>query len=208
MVKIVHKALVVVSHPDPTSLNHALAKALVVAWESCGVPTRLVDLHAIGFDPVMGMEEARGTATENSVVKEHITLLTESRLIGIVHPNCWGAPPAMMKGWMDRVFAPGAAYAFPKGKDDGAAPTGLLRDKCALVLNTSNTSAIREHEVFGDPLDRIWRDCFLAYCGFRSVDRKVYRIVATSSKIERQGWLEDAGRRAIEVAGQLQFATQ
>ena len=53
-------ALVVVSHPDPASLNHALAKAVVDAWESLGFKTRFVDLHALGFDPVMSPEEARG----------------------------------------------------------------------------------------------------------------------------------------------------
>ena len=76
------------------------------------------------------------------------------------------------------MFAPGAAYAFTKGDDDGQAPAGLLRGKRALVLNTSNTTAQREQEAFGDPLERIWRDCLLGYCGFERIDRQVYRVVA------------------------------
>ncbi|MBB5060286.1 putative NADPH-quinone reductase [Granulicella aggregans] len=195
-------ALVVVSHPDPASLNHALAKVVVDAWESLGFKTRFVDLHALGFDPVMSPEEARGCATDDAKVQEQIALLVKSVLVGVVHPNCWGSPPAMMKGWMDRVFAPGAAYAFAKGEDDGRAPKGLLRDKRALVLNTSNTTGAREQEAFGDPLERIWRDCLLGYCGFERVDRQVYRVVANSTKEERRDWLADAGLRAIKLAGQ------
>ena len=194
------KALVVVSHPDPDSLNHALASAIATAWDSLGIETRLVDLHALGFDPVISQEEARGRATTNAGVQEQIALLVESALVAVVHPNCWGSPPAMMKGWMDRVFAPGAAYAFAKGEDDGQAPAGLFHGKRALVLNTSNTTAKRELEAFGDPLERIWRDCLLGYCGFERVDRHVYRVVAKSSKEERQDWLADARRRAIQLA--------
>ena len=195
------KALVVVSHPNPGSLNHALAKTVATAWDSLGIETRFVDLHALGFDPVISLEEARGSAADNAKVQEQIALLVESVLVGVVHPNCWGSPPAMMKGWMDRVFAPGAAYAFAKGEDDGKAPMGLLREKRALVLNTSNTTETREQEVFGDPLERIWRDCLLGYCGFERVDRQVYRVVANSSKEERRNWLADAALRAIELAG-------
>ena len=195
------KALVVVSHPDPSSLNHALANAVAAAWDSLGIPTRRVDLHALGFNPVISLEEARGRAAGDPKVQEQIALLAESALVGVVHPNCWGSPPAMMKGWMDRVFAPGAAYAFAKGEDDGTAPAGLFQGKRALVVNTSNTTATREQEMFGDPLERIWRDCLLGYCGFDRVERKVYRVVAKSSEAERAAWLADARLRAIRLAG-------
>jgi hypothetical protein len=60
-------------------------------------------------------------------------------------------PLTIMKGWMDRVFAPGAAYAFEKGADTGDEPIGLVRTWSALVINTGNTPAAREQSVFGDP---------------------------------------------------------
>ena len=50
----------------------------------------------------------------------------------------------MMKGWIDRVFAPEAAYTFAKGADSGDDPIGLLRTRAALILNTGNTPAERE----------------------------------------------------------------
>ena len=70
-----------------------------------------------------------------------------------------------MKGWIDRVFAPDAAYGFIKGVDQGDVPVGLLATKVALVINTGNTPLDREREAFGDPLERMWRDCILTYCG-------------------------------------------
>jgi NAD(P)H dehydrogenase (quinone) len=66
-------------------------------------------------------------------------------------------------------------------------PRGLLNARAALILNTSNTDDQRERQVFGDPLERIWRDCLLAYCGIVRIERRVFRIVATSDATARAG---------------------
>lgn len=185
-----------VAHPDPASLSHALARAASDGFARAGAAVGLVDLAADGFDPVLTAEEMRGRPTRDPLVGRYVTLLRAADVVAVVHPNCWGAPPALMKGWMDRVFAPGAAYAFPKGKDAGDVPVGLLRARAALVLTTSNTPAAREVAAFGDPLERIWRDCLFWYCGVPRVERRVFRVVATSTPAERPGWLAEAARVA------------
>jgi putative NADPH-quinone reductase len=81
-------------------------------------------------------------------VTEHIQELLTSGLLAVVHPNCWGAPPAMMKEWIDRVFASQVAYTFPKGEDTGDEPIGLLATRAALVLNTGTTLPDRGTRAF------------------------------------------------------------
>jgi putative NADPH-quinone reductase len=193
-------ALVVVAHPDRQSLNHAMARAVYDLFAEQGYVSILRDLHAEGFDPVLNIDEARGRPTTDKLVQQHIALLTRSEVIAVVHPNFWGAPPAMMKGWMDRVFAPGAAYAFEKGVDRGDVPRGLLKTRAALIINTSNTDEIREGEVFGDPLDRIWRSCLLEYCGIARVERLVFRIVAVSDPAQRASWIAQAKDLARQLS--------
>lgn len=190
------RGLVVVCHPDPASFNHALADRVARSWAAAGVLVTLRDLYAESFDPVLSVEEFRGGLSPDPLVRAHIVGLRESDLLAIVHPNCWGAPPAMMKGWIDRVFAPGAAYEFEKNEDTGGVPTGLLGVRHALVLNTGNTRADREREIFGDPLDRIWRECVLTYCGVAKVHRELFGVVATSSLQERNTWLDETERLA------------
>ena len=107
----------------------------------------------------------------------------------------------MMKGWIDRIFAPEAAYSFPKGADQGDKPIGLLKARAALVLNTGNTRRAREQSDFGDPLDRMWRKCILEYCGVRRVDRALFGVVATSSAEERLSWVNEAGALARAAPG-------
>jgi putative NADPH-quinone reductase len=110
----------------------------------------------------------------------------------IVHPNWWGQPPAILKGWVDRVIRPGVAYAFEEGDSGEGVPVGLLRARTAVVLNTSNTPPAREREAFGDPLEAIWKRCVFELCGVRDVRRRTYGVVVTSTPGERAAWLADA----------------
>ncbi|WP_266171126.1 NAD(P)H-dependent oxidoreductase [Dyella subtropica] len=197
------KALVVVGHPAVASFNHSIAETIRDAWRAAGCDVSYHDLAGEGFHPLLTAAEARGEPSTDPLVQAHIAQLRESDLLAVIHPNCWGAPPAIVKGWIDRVFAPNAAYTFAKGDDQGDEPIGLLKAKVALVINTGNTPAHRETAVFGDPLERIWRDCILRYCGVQHVVRALFGVVATSSMDERRRWLAESdllARQAIETA--------
>ena len=63
-----------------------------------------------------------------------------------------GQPPAILKGWIDRVIRPGVAYRFLEGDSGEGVPLGLLRAQTALVFNTANPPEDQESVVFRDPL--------------------------------------------------------
>jgi NAD(P)H dehydrogenase (quinone) len=193
------KALVVLGHPAPGSFNHALADTICQTWTALGCDVTFHDLAAIGFDPCMTATEAREGSTQDPTVQRHIADLCAADLFAVVHPNCWGAPPAIMKGWIDRVFAPNAAYGFEKGADQGDTPIGLLRTKAALVINTGNTPLDREANHFHDPLDHIWRTCILGYCGVQNITRKLFGVIATSTDADRQAWLAETAKLATDA---------
>jgi NAD(P)H dehydrogenase (quinone) len=119
----------------------------------------------------------------------------------IVHPNWWGMPPAVLKGYVDRVFRAGVAYEFLDGDGGEGVPNGLLKAKAAVVLNTSNTETNRERQVFGDPLERIWKDCIFGLCGVDEVHRRNFGIMVTSTLEERRAWLDEAAELAVKVFG-------
>jgi putative NADPH-quinone reductase len=200
------KALVVVGHPAPGSFCRALAETIRETWSTAGCEVRFHDLVEEGFDPRLTAAEARGQASTDPLVCRHVSELRGSDLLAVVHPNCWGAPPAIVKGWIDRVFAPDAAYGFAKGVDQGDVPVGLLTTKAALIVNTDNTPPEREREAFGDPLERMWRDCILTYCGVRHVMRSLFGVVAASSDDERRRWLAETVELADKVLALAQSA--
>ncbi len=184
--------LVVLAHPDPSSFNHALSGAAVRAARAQGHAVVLRDLHAEGFDPILPAAELRKDAPLPPALRRHCDELAGADGIVVVHPNWWGQPPAILKGWVDRVVRPGVAYEFREGDGGEGVPVGLLRARAAVVLNTSNTPAQRERDAFGDPLESIWKRCVFGLCGVDDVRRRTYGVVVTSTPAERAAWLADA----------------
>ncbi|HVN65242.1 MAG TPA: NAD(P)H-dependent oxidoreductase [Methanomicrobiales archaeon] len=193
------KVLVVLAHPRPGSLNHAVAEKVVRALRENGHEVIFHDLYAERFDPVLSPEEIPRDAPLDPVIAAHCAEIAAADGIVILHPDWWAQPPAILKGWVDRVLRPGVAYRFLEGDGGEGIPVGLLRAKAALVFNTSNTPRERELAAFGDPLERLWRDCIFSLCGVPVVHRRMFSVVVTSTREERSRWLGEAGDLVQEV---------
>ena len=100
-------------------------------------------------------------------------------------------PPAILKGWIDRVIRAGVAYQFVEGDLGEGVPIGLLKAENVLIFNTSNTREEREMEVFGDPLDILWKKCIFGLCGIKNIHRENYGVIVTSTSEQREKWLKD-----------------
>lgn len=149
------------------------------------------DLYREGFDPVLPFEEVpRGVALDLAIERYCHEIASADGIV-IVHPNWWGMPPAILKGWVDRILRPGVAYEFLEGDSGKGVPRGLLKAKTALVFNTSNTPCERELRVFGDPLEKLWKSCIFDLCGVKEFYRTTYCVVVTSTALERNLWLDD-----------------
>jgi NAD(P)H dehydrogenase (quinone) len=195
------KILIVLAHPDPASFNHALARAVRDSLVAVGHEVSLRDLHAERFDPVIPVGEIPSECELPADIAGWCHEVAQAEGIVIVHPNWWGQPPAILKGWIDRVIRPGVAYHFVEGDAGEGVPVGLLKARTALVLNTANTPAERELAVFGDPLARIWTDCVFGLCGVTDVRRRTFAVVVTSTPRERAAWLDQAVSLARECFG-------
>ena len=184
--------LIVLGHPAPGSFNHALATAVRDALRADGHRLTFHDLYAEGFDPRLPAEEIPGAAALPPGIRRHCDELRAADGLVVIHPNWWGQPPAVLKGWIDRVFRPGVAYRFLEGDRGEGVPVGLLRAKAAVVLNTANTPAAREQAVFGDPLDALWKKCLFELCGVPGFHRRMFTVVVTSTPEQRRQWLAEA----------------
>ena len=184
------KISVILGHPRPDSFNHALAATAVDAARAAGHQVRFHDLQAEGFDPVLPAGEEATSAPVPPMIDLHCREIVEADGIVIVHPNWWGMPPAILTGWIDRVLRPDVAYRFDEGDLGEGTPVGLLRARGAVVFNTSNTLPDREARVFGDPLERIWKDCIFGLCGVPNVERRTFGVIVTSTPAQRRAWLE------------------
>lgn len=115
------RLLVVHAHPAPESYGAALRDTAIEAARAAGHEVRLIDLAAEGFDPVMRADEWRGYADPAALPADlaaHVVALRWAEGVVFTHPIWWGAQPAILRGWLDRVWRPGIAFLT-----DGA--TGL-----------------------------------------------------------------------------------
>lgn len=184
-------ALIVVANPSTNSLSHAMASAANRVLLARGYEIAYHDLYVEHFDPVQPTGEAGNVGSSNALVEQHCSELARADLIIVFHPNWWGQPPAILKGWIDRVFRLNTAYAYPPGAGFEGIPVGLLRARHAIVINTSNTPAEREAAAFGDPLETLWKKCVFGLCGVGSVERRMYAPVSSSSAQQRATWLSE-----------------
>ena len=192
------KVSVIVAHPNTESFNHAIAVTTAETLRQNGHDVNFHDLYEERFDPVLPFTEFPKDAHVTVEIEKHCKEIADADGIVIIHPNWWGQPPAILKGWVDRVIRPGIAYEFLEGDNGEGIPNGLLKAKAALVFNTSNTEMEREQNVFDDPLETIWKNCIFGLCGVNRFCRKMFNIIVVSSEERRKEWLLDVEKTVIE----------
>jgi putative NADPH-quinone reductase len=185
------KISVILGHPNTESFNHAIANTAVETLLNNRHQVFFHDLYEENFNPITSSQEIPKGASLEKVIEKHCNEISKAEGIIVVHPNWWGQPPAILKGWVDRVLRVGVAYEFKEGDSGEGIPVGLLKVETALVFNTSNTPKEREMQVFGDPLEPLWKNCIFDFCGVKNFYRKMFGVIVTSTLEERQAWLEE-----------------
>ncbi|MBN2041804.1 MAG: NAD(P)H-dependent oxidoreductase [Spirochaetes bacterium] len=193
------KASVILAHPYPKSFNHAIYKTVNETLAETGTAAFSHDLYEENFNPVMTTGELGSDKSDDRLVNQYADELVESDYLIFIHPNWWGQPPAILKGYIDRVIRPPYAYDFPEESTGGGLPIEKLNGKHGMVYNTSNTEADREDSYFGDPLDKIWEKCIFGFCGIKKYHRRMFRIIADSSEADRKRWLEQVRSDITEI---------
>lgn len=179
--------VLILAHPDGSSFNHAIAERIIFTLEEDGHHVRLHDLYEEHFQPVLENEEIRRRFSFDDLFTSHTRDLQESAGIILVYPDWWGMPPAIMKGWLDRILRPGIAFEYqgedflPKEK------TALLTGRKALVVSTTNET----NPLSQDGMYALWRDRIFGYIGIEDITFKTFYGVHGSSARDRREWLRE-----------------
>ncbi|MDO5580970.1 MAG: NAD(P)H-dependent oxidoreductase [Planctomycetia bacterium] len=182
------KTLIVIAHPNTgKSFNHALADQAKKTLEAKGHQVVVLDLYADRFDPVLPLNEEKKAEDDlPPEIREAMQYVREADGMIFIHPNWWGTPPAILKGWIDRVLRQGFAYKF---SDQG--PVQLLTDKTVQVFSTSNTPKEVEENVYHEPLENFWKTIVFGLCGAKSFERRNFESIIMSSPEDRANWLKE-----------------
>ncbi len=147
------RCLVVHCHPQPGSFGSALYHAACQALQEAGHELRRIDLYAEGFDPVLSRAERDLYNTDPGAIADrvrwHVNALEWAEHLVFVYPTWFYGPPAMLKGWLERVWLPGVAFESPRAR--GQAPRPGLRHIRRLTVVTTTGSPWWWLKLMGDP---------------------------------------------------------
>jgi NAD(P)H dehydrogenase (quinone) len=153
------KHAIIACHPEEQSFTLSMARRYAEAVEAHGHETLLRDLYRMEFNPVLGAAERRGTPAAD--VEHEWALLGKVDVYVLVYPIWFGTPPALLKGYIDRVFGAGRDL----GRDDDGGPGELLAGKRLVSLTASGSMRawLAEKGVLGSlrtVYDRYFADIF------------------------------------------------
>lgn len=191
--------LVVFCHPAGESFVRTILADLTARLEADGHAVRVLDLYAERFAPALGAEawqaHRQDRAFEAADLDPHIAALREAEGMVFVYPNWWFGLPAMLKGWLDRVWRPGVAFAM---KDGVFQIHHLTRITRFAVVTTYGSPRWVIEWVAGDPTRRqLMRGVKLQFArGARSAWAPIYDV----DKRSREELARDRARAVARVA--------
>lgn len=156
------RALVVLAHPLPDSLGGHFTAAVVEALQRRGASVDLLDLYAERFAPALTPAERRGYYAEPAPGPDVAALqarLAAAETLVLVFPTWWFSLPAILKGWFDRVWAPGFAF------DHGVPIKPLLTNiRSCLVVTTLGSPWWIDRLIMRQPVRRVLKTALLGAC--------------------------------------------
>jgi NAD(P)H dehydrogenase (quinone) len=207
----VSRVLIVYAHPERRSLNGAMLETAERTFQSVADEVRVSDLYAMRFDPVTRASDftdfsaerldyfaeqkrayAAGTLADD--IAAEIQKVAWCDLMILQFPLYWFSVPAILKGWIDRVFVPGFAFGSGKWYERG----GLVGKRAMLALTMAAYPEMMAADGLNGLLEvNLWpiQNGVLAFCGFEVLAPFVANSVPYSDDAARARIIEDYGRR-------------
>jgi NAD(P)H dehydrogenase (quinone) len=163
------KCLVVIAHPLKTSLCVSLAKTASETLVECGHTVEICDLYGAGFSPALTPTERASyySATfDRNQLEADIESLQSAEILVLVFPTWWFGLPAILKGWFDRVWAPGVAYDH--ASDLGAIKPRLEKLRRTLAITSLGAPWWVDYFVLRRPVRRQLKFALLGTCAPQS----------------------------------------
>jgi NAD(P)H dehydrogenase (quinone) len=189
------KILIINGHPDKESFCNSLAESYKKGADSTGANSKLVNVYDLKFNPILNQGYRLITELEPDLLEIQQDILNADHLV-LVYPNWWGTYPALLKGFIDRVFLPGFAFKY---LEKSPLPAKLLKGKTARLIVTMDTPAWYYFLVNRRPGHNSMKIGILGFSGIKPVRISSFSPIKSSDDIKRKQWLKE-----IEELGKKQ----
>ena len=189
------KILIINGHPDKKSFCYALANSYKKGADTNGKECRLVHLIDLNFNPILSYGYRVVSALEPDLLLMQQNILEADHLV-MIYPNWWGTYPALLKGFIDRVFLPNFAFEY---LEKSPLPAKLLKGKTARIIVTMDTPKWYYRLINRSPGHNSMKTAILEFCGIKPVKISSFAIVKSSTEMNRKKWLDE-----VEILGEKQ----
>ncbi|MGL6125806.1 NAD(P)H-dependent oxidoreductase [Chryseobacterium artocarpi] len=159
------KHLIIYAHPNQDSLNAQVKQCIEEILKQYEHEVAVRDLYQLEFDPILSIEDMKGqrNGIVNKLIEKEQEYISWADVVTFIYPIWWTGMPAIMKGYIDRVFSYGFAYRYDQGIQKG-----LLTGKHAIILNTHGKSHEEYSAIGMDKALLLTSDKGIyTYCGFQ-----------------------------------------
>lgn len=188
------KTLIIYAHPNHAGHCGCFLKEVIRELERRQEAHEVLDLYALGFDPVLKADEhyASNHRAVAPGIRELQAKIEQAQRLVFIYPNWWQNMPAMLKGFIDRVFTPGFAFEY----QTNGLPRGLLRGRRAAVFTSSGAPRFFARFLAADRSLKVLVRDVLKFCG---IEAQAFAIgLATELNPKNQAAIARAVRRGLE----------
>ncbi len=184
------RILIINGHPDQASFNYGLADAYRQGAAETGATIQEITIAQLQFDPNLRYGYRKRIDLEPDLLISLDKIRWAEHLVW-VHPVWWGGLPALMKGFIDRLFLPGIAFQY---RTDSVWWDKLFAGKTAHIITTVDQPAWYYWLVFGNPSVNQLKRSVLEFCGIKPVHVTYIGAVRNSTEQQRARWLQSVSR--------------
>ncbi len=189
------RILIINGHPDRESYNYALSKAYQTAAIQTGAEVTQINIADLQFDPNLWFGYRKRMELETDLV-DALEKIKAAQHIVWFFPMWWYGYPALMKGFVDRLFLPGIAMRFVEGKPF---PEKLLKGRTARIVITADTPSWYDRFFMGRPAINQFKKGTLEFCGISPVAVTYIAPIRGSSNAFREKWLKKLSKLGSEL---------
>lgn len=179
------KILVINGHPDKNSLNAEFAAAYKRGAKQSAAEVKEINIAELQFNPNLAFGYQKRTDLEPDLSASWEKILWADHLVW-VHPVWWGGFPALMKGFIDRLFLPGMAFRY---RENTVFWDKLLKGKTARIITTIDQPGWYYRLVYARPSINQLKKSVLQFCGVKPVKVSTFGIVKTADENQRKNWI-------------------
>ena len=179
------RILVILGHPSDNSFCRALADSYVKGAETAGNEVQFISLGKLIFDPVLHDGYAKIQHLEPDLISAQSAISWAQHLV-FVYPTWWGTMPALLKGFIDRIFLPGFAFKYREGS---MLWDRLLAGRSAHLLVTMDSPPWYYRWMVRMPGHNQMKRAILEFSGVKPVAISNFGPIKSSSPQQREKWL-------------------